>query len=74
MMRQLAWLDFYRGKWHLMTSNPGDSIRHWTDEKTAVSDLAREGWNISGPYPKRRKLALDSRRMFFGFALTRAIH
>jgi hypothetical protein len=42
-MHQLAWLDFHRGKWHLMTSNPRDPIRQWADEETALSDLASEG-------------------------------
>jgi hypothetical protein len=73
-MRQLAWLDFHRGKWHLATSNAKGPIRQWIDEETALSELTLEGWTITGPFPKKRKLALDSRRMFYGFALTRAIH
>ena len=52
-MHQLAWLDFYCGKWHVMTGNPRDPVRHCTDMETALSDRAGEGWNISGPYPQK---------------------
>jgi hypothetical protein len=73
-MKQLAWLEFYRGKWHLMTSNPGDPIRQWTDRKTALSDLAGEGWDISGRYPKRPGVGVKSWGIFQGYALRRLVH
>jgi hypothetical protein len=39
-MNQLAWLDFYGGKWHLATSVSGNSVRRWADREAALSDLA----------------------------------
>ena len=51
-MKQLASLDFYRGKWPLATSNPPDPVRQWADRETALSDLAGESRVIAGPYPK----------------------
>jgi hypothetical protein len=42
-MRQLTWLDFYRGKWHLVASNPEEHNRQWKGKETALSDLAGEG-------------------------------
>ena len=73
-MRQLAWLDYYRGKWHLATSNPGDPIRKWGDKDTALSDLAGEGWMISGSFPIRigRKERMEP--AFCGYELRRTIH
>jgi hypothetical protein len=73
-MRQVAWLDFYRGKWRLVTGNPEEPNRKWEDKVAALSDLANEGWIISGPYPKRQKSNRDSRLRFLGFALKRMVH
>jgi len=36
-----------------MTIVPRDPIRQWTDKEAALSDLAGEGWTISGTYPKK---------------------
>jgi hypothetical protein len=73
-MRQLAWLDFYRGKWRLMTSDSRDRVRQWADEETALSDLAGECWTISGPYPKRLIAGQQSKQRLYGYALRRTVH
>jgi hypothetical protein len=54
--------------------NPRDPIRQWTERETALSQLAGEGWTIIGPFPKIGKSAFDSRRSFYGYALTRIVH
>ena len=74
MTRQLGWLVFYRGKWHLITGKPPDHIRQWIDEEAALSDLADEGWDISGSYPKRLLARKHLREMFYGYGLRRTIH
>ena len=73
-MKQLAWLDFYRGRWHLATSNIRDPIRRWTDKETALSELANEGWTISGPHPRQLSVKRLQGKGFYGFALTRMVH
>ena len=73
-MKQLAWLDFHRGEWRFITGNPWDPIRQWADEETALSDLAGEGWDISGLYRKRLPAERRTRQMFYGYGLTRTIH
>jgi hypothetical protein len=73
-MRQLAWLYFYRGKLCLVTCNFHDAVRQWRDEKSALSYLADEGWDISRPYPKRLPSNQQPRHIFYGYALTRTIH
>jgi hypothetical protein len=73
-MMQLAWLDFYRRKWHLMTSNPHDPIRHWTNGEAALSDLAGEGWNISWTYPKTPDARVKAWGVFQGYALKKLVH
>jgi hypothetical protein len=72
-----AWLEFHRGVWLSLTDDKNEPVAaawRWTDEETALSELTGEGWNISGPFPKRRDVAFDSSRRFYGFALTRVIH
>lgn len=72
-MRQLAWLDSYRGKWRLVTSIPSRPIRQRIDKEVALRELAGEGWKISGPYPKRPKNDLNSKIRFDGLALTKIV-
>ena len=74
MIRQLAWLDFYRGRWHLITGNLRDPIRRWAEIDSALSDLADEGWNISGPYPKKPGASVKSWGLFQGYALEMIVH
>lgn len=72
-----AWLEFHRGVWLLLTDDkkkPAESARTWMDKEAALSQLAAEGWTISGPYPRSGKLAWSSKTRFYGFALTRVIH
>lgn len=72
-----AWLEFHRGIWLLLTDEekvPATGDRKWMDKDAALSDLAAEGWMISGPFPRRQKVRNDSRRRFYGFALIRTIH
>ena len=73
-MKQLAWLDFYRGKWHLMTSSPLDPVRQWIDKDTALLELTDEGWTIRGPYPKTPDAGVKSWGMFQGYSLKRLVH
>jgi hypothetical protein len=68
-MKQLEWLDIYRGKWRLITGIPQDPVRQWTDMLTALSDLAGEGWSISGPYLKEG----GAKRELCGYAPKRLI-
>jgi hypothetical protein len=74
MIRQLAWLDFHRGEWHLITGNPRDPIRQWMDKEKALSDLAGEGWNINGPFPKKPDLSVKAWGPFQGYSLERIVH
>jgi hypothetical protein len=74
MMRQLAWLDFCRGKWQLITGNPKDPVRQWADRNAALSDLSGEGWNVRGPYPKKPDVNVKSWGSFQGYAVTRTLH
>jgi hypothetical protein len=72
-----AWLEFHRGVWLLLTDDknePAEAARTWIDRKTALSDLVAEGWTISGPFPRRMTVEMDSKRRFYGFALTRTVH
>ena len=72
-MCELGWLDFYRGEWLLITSNPRDAIRKWADKRSALADLAGEGWNINGPYPKKPDVSVKSWGLFQGYALERIV-
>jgi hypothetical protein len=72
-MYQPAWLDFYRGKWHLTTSNPVDPIRQWVDKEIALFQLTSEGLKLSGLHPKRPGAKVESRLIFHGYALARCI-
>ncbi len=67
-MREEAWLEFYRGKWCLLTARVGDKRRTWTDEKVALEQLTGEGRDIDGPHPER-----ESRLGFRGYALSRMV-
>jgi hypothetical protein len=77
VIMRYAWLEFHRGIWLLLTddkSEPVEAAQRWIDEGMALSELSAEGWMISGPFPKRREVAFDSSRKFYGLALTRTIH
>ncbi len=73
-MRQLAWLDFHGGRWHLVTGNAHDDHRKWNNRESALSDLAAEGWMIDGPHGKRHTMNYNANRHFYGYELRRTIH
>ena len=73
-MHQYAWLEFHCGKWHLLTGKQTDPVRIWMDRYAALSALAEEGWEISGPYPKRFPIRKHPRERFYGYGLTRVVH
>jgi len=73
-MRQLAWLDFHGGLWHLVTSNVHDVDRKWTNRELALADLISEGWIIDGPHGKQPTIKHDADRHFYGYALRRTVH
>jgi hypothetical protein len=73
-MRQYAWLDFYRGKWHLLTGEHTDPVRIWVEKQAALSALAEEGCEISGPYPKRFPIKKKPRERFYGYGSMRVVH
>jgi hypothetical protein len=72
-MNRYAWLEFNGRTWHLLTSNPENAPRSWDDKGSALSDLAEEGWRISGPFPKRQGLDPTSNQSSYGFILSRAV-
>ncbi len=71
-----AWLEFRRGFWLMLTdqkNEPNEAARIWTNEKAALSELAADGWTISGPHPRRMSADVDPSLRFRGFCLTRMI-
>ena len=52
-MHQYARLDFYRGKWHLVTGKQADLVRIWVDLQGALIELAEKEWEIAGAYRNR---------------------
>jgi hypothetical protein len=73
-MHQYAWLDFYRGKWHLVTGKQTDPVWIWIDRQAALDTLVEEGWEVSGPYPKRFPVKTKARERLYGYAATRLVH
>jgi hypothetical protein len=73
-MFQYAWLDFHGGCWHLVTKNTVDEARNWRDRKSALSELAAEGWTVDGTHGSLSAAEHDPDRHFYGFALKRTIH
>jgi hypothetical protein len=73
-MKPLAWLGFYREKWHLMTSKLSDPVRQWIDKETALSDLAGEGWSISGPNSEILNTRTKSGERFSEYELNRIVY
>ncbi len=69
---EYAWLELDGGIWRLLTGNAEDSPRAWADKDIALSTLAQEGWQISGPFPELYA-GRDPRSRFFGYALTRVV-
>ncbi len=72
-MNRYAWLEFNEGTWHLLTDNPGNPSRRWADKTAALSELAKEGWNISGPFPKCYGLDPTYKPSLGGFILIRCV-
>jgi hypothetical protein len=73
-MRQLAWLVFHGGYWHLVTANARDSSRKWANREVALSDLIMEGWIIDGPHGKEPTMKHNANRHFYGYGLMRTVH
>jgi hypothetical protein len=73
-MHQYAWLDFYRGKWHLLTGKQADPVRIWVDRQVALAAPVKEGCEVSGPYPKRFSFKKQPKLWFYGYALMRTVH
>ena len=72
-MQTYAWLEFYRGMWHLLThllADPENATRSWTDGQEALQELAAEGWILMLPYP-RVSHAEDTGANTTGYGLTR---
>jgi hypothetical protein len=60
-MVQYAWLDSSLGVWHLVTEEDNVPVRYWRDKRTALAELAEEGWILTGPLPRRyrRRWVMD---------------
>jgi hypothetical protein len=72
---QRAWLEFDTGYWLLLTdgrNQGGGAVRTWADKSAALSELACEGWTVSGAC-RRWRSQVDSNRRFRGYALARTI-
>ena len=77
MRRQFAWLELYKGMWHLLTDIKSESVdasQKWTDRDVAITELLAEGWTISGQYPNWLSDKLDLGNKYQGFGLMRTIH
>ncbi len=72
-MNRYAWLDFNGGAWLLLTDNPDNPPRRWADRSVALSQLTKEGWRISGPFPKRSGPDPTSDQGLYGFVLSRTV-
>ena len=73
-MRQIAWLDFYGGRWHLLTRTNQKDHRKWTSQEAALSDLKAEGWIIDGQSETPPRARHDPRRHSYGYELRRTVH
>jgi hypothetical protein len=73
-MREIAWLDFNGGYWHLVTSKANDRDCKWVNRDSALSDLTAERWIIDGPHGKQPTIKHDANRHFYGYGLMRTIH
>jgi hypothetical protein len=71
-MRQIAWLAFYGGLWHLAT--PHNDHRKWTSREAALPDLKAEGRIFDSPHGKPPTIRHDSNRHFCGYELRRTVH
>ena len=77
MRVQWAWLEFHEGNWHLLTDVTHDhsqASHKWSDENTALDELAAEGWKIAGEYPNRVSDMLGIRQVCQGYGLIRTVH
>jgi hypothetical protein len=58
----------------LITGKAEELARKWVDKDVALSTLAKEGREISGPYPKRFPIRKKPRERFYGYGLRRVVH
>jgi hypothetical protein len=75
-MRQFAWLELYRGMWHLLTDIESESVkasRKWEDVFAAISELRDEGWTIAGSYPNELSDRMNLGNKYQGYALLRIL-
>jgi hypothetical protein len=76
VLMQHAWLEYDTGFWLLFTEgqNKGEgTVRTWMDKTAALSELAGEGWTISGQNPKRHRSRVHPGFTFLGYTLLRTI-
>jgi len=52
-MCQNGWLDYAYGVWRLVLEDDDYPVRYWNDRDSALAELAREGWVLLGPFPRR---------------------
>ena len=53
-MQRFAWLESDGHTWNLLMqldADPSASTRRWSDERRALTELAKEGWTVIRPYP-----------------------
>jgi hypothetical protein len=77
MQRQYAWLELYKGMWHLLTDIKSESLdasRKWADKDVAISELIEDGWTVAGKYPNWLSDKLNLGNKFHGYGLIRTIH
>jgi hypothetical protein len=67
---QIAWLDFHKSSWHLITGNAYDPKRKWMIRDAALSDLTAEGWTIDGPHEMEPTIEHNTDRHLYGYADT----
>jgi len=76
-MRQYAWLELHKGLWYLLTdvrAGPLEASRKWMEKERALTELAAEGWEISGPYPEDLGVAQKVERGFMGTRWSAVVH
>ncbi len=74
MSDAILFLNKEEGVWELITTDQSDPVRIWKVEAEALSDLAKDGWKIEGPFRMRPKKAGFPRVWFTGYGLIRSVH
>jgi hypothetical protein len=74
MMPELAWLNFLKGEWLLVTSDNERNMRKWVDRELALRELEEEGWTITAPASRDPGCARNLHRRLLGYRLMRTVH